>query len=401
MKRDFLTSYMEYAQGNEASPLFHEWAGINVLSCVISRRVYFSQEYFKIYPNMYVVLVGEPGDKKTTAMSLAREMVQKMDRPIAPPSATKEAITVLMSAENDKSKCHINYLDGTLPKHITHLSFFASEIVTMLSAGGNPQGIIEFFTDIYDREAFEVLTKNKGNDVIDAPYITILACMTPEQTGQLLKERLITGGFSRRCVFIYGRSKAEPVPRPKLLPSQIEAKKFCMEHLQRVKEYKGEFKMTPCGEVFFDKWYRQKHRQLSMPHPAPFKNWLRSKDTMLIKLCMLLDLADEMTGTLSGELLERGVAMLDATEKDLNRVLAGAGKNPLAELAFKILSKLEEAPDKRLSKKQLLAALFEDGDLDQIDKAIAFLVTTEKVTKGVIQIPHPVEVLALKQVESS
>lgn len=397
MKRNFLDSYMQYAQGNEASPLFHLWAGINVLSCTISRRVYFSQEYFKIYPNMYVVLVGEPGDKKTTAMSLAREMVQKIDRPIAPPSATKEAITVLMSAENDKSKCHINYLDGTLPKHITHLSFFASEIVTMLSAGGNPQGIIEFFTDIYDREAFEVLTKNKGNDVIDAPYITILACMTPEQTGQLLKERLITGGFSRRCVFIYGRSKAEPVPRPKLLPAQVEAKIFCLEHLNRVKEFKGEYKMDADGEAFFDRWYRIKHRQLSMPHPAPFKNWLRSKDTMLIKLAMLLDLAEDMSGIITEPLLQRGVEMLDATEKDLNRVFAGAGKNPLAELAFKVISKLEEAPNKQLSKKQLVAALFEDGDVEQIDKAIQFLLTTDQITKGIIQHPHPVEVLAMKK----
>lgn len=397
MKPNFLNSYLDYAQGNEASPLFHLWAGINVLSCVVSRRIFFSQEYFKIYPNMYVVLVGEPGDKKTTAMSLAREMVQKMDRPIAPPSATKEAITVLMSAENDKSKCHINYLDGTLPKHITHLSFFASEIVTMLSAGGNPQGIIEFFTDIYDREAFEVLTKNKGNDVINAPYITILACMTPEQTGQLLKERLITGGFSRRCVFIYGRSKAEPVPRPKLLPAQIASKIFCMEHLQKVKEYKCEYKMSDCGEAFFDKWYRMKHRQLSMPHPAPFKNWLRSKDTMLIKLAMLLDLSEDMTGILTSEILSRGVDMLDATEKDLNRVFAGAGKNPLAELAFKVISKLEEAPNHRLSKKQLLAALFEDGDLDQIDKAIAFLTTTDQIVRGTISHPTVVEVLALKK----
>ncbi len=332
---------------------------------------------------MYIVLVGEPGDKKTTALSLSRSMTQKIKRPIAPPSATKEAITVLMSAENEKSPCHINYVDSNnIPKHITHLSFFASEIVTMLSAGGNPQGLIEFFTDIYDREAFEVLTKNKGNDIIDAPYITILACMTPEQTGQLLKERLITGGFSRRCVFVYGRSKAEPIPRPQLLPEQINAKAFCMEHLEKVLKIKGEFKMTPCGEAFFDEWYRYKHKQLSMPHPAPFKNWLRSKDTMLIKLAMLLDCAEHVTMLLNEKLLRQGVEMLDATEKDLNKVFAGAGKNPLAELAFRLVSKLEEAPNKRLSKKQVLAALFDDGDVEQIDKALDFLIKTEQVIQG-------------------
>jgi len=197
-------------------------------------------------------------------------------------------------------------------------------------------------------------------------------------------------------VFIYGRSKAEPVPRPKLLQSQREAKARCLEHLQEVKKFRGEYRMTNAAELYFDKWYRMKHRQLSMPHPAPFKNWLRSKDTMLIKLAMLLDIAEGMTHVLTDELLDRGVRMLDATEKDLNRVFAGAGKNPLAELAFKVLSKLEEAPDNRLSKKQLIASLFEDGDLEQIDKAISFLVTTDQVIKGVHQGPPLVEVLVMK-----
>lgn len=379
---NFLEAYKIFAQGNEASPLFHEWAGINVLSSAVSRRIFFDQQYFKIYANMYVVLVGEPGDKKTTALALARAMVQKTKRPIAPPSATKESITVLMSAENEKSQCHINYVDGVIPRHITHLSFFASEIVTMLSAGGNPQGLIEFFTDIYDREAFEVLTKNKGNDIIDAPYITILACMTPEQTGQLLKERLITGGFSRRCVFVYGRSKAEPIPRPKIYQHQLDAKAFCMDHLAKVVKCKGEFTMSPDGEEFFDEWYKLKHKQLSMPHPAPFKNWLRSKDTMLIKLAMLLDCSETMTKILTADLLQRGVGMLDATEKDLGKVFAGAGKNPGAELAFKVVSKLEEAPNKRLSRKQLLAALFEDGDNEQQNLALSFLLETDKVSRG-------------------
>jgi hypothetical protein len=395
MYKNFLDAYKIFAQGNEASPLFHEWAGLSALSAVVSRKVFFDQDYFQIYPNIYVVLVGEPGDKKTTAMTLARAMVQKLELPIAPPSITKEAITVLMSATNQDSKCHLKYINGTMPIEVTQLSFFASEIVTMLSAGGNPQGIIEFFTDIYDREAFEVMTKNKGTDLINAPYITILACMTPEQTGQLLKERLITGGFSRRCVFVYGRSKAEPIALPKLTQDQLDAKAFCLEHLQRVKRYHCKYVMDEVGKEFFVKWYAEKHRQLSLPHSAAFKNWLRSKDTMAIKVAMLLDLSYDMKGVLTKELLQDAITRLDATEKDLNKVFAGAGKNPLAELAHKIISRLEEAPQNRLSKKQLLAGLFDDGDMEQIDKALDFLIRTDVVQRGLTQGQPPVEILAM------
>lgn len=390
-----MTDYIEYASGNECSPLFHQWAALSTISAVVSRKVFFDQSYFKLYPNLYVVFVGEPGDKKTTAMSLARSMVQKMEMPIAPPSITKEAITVLMSASNEASKCHLKFIHNSMPVEITHLSFFASEIVTMLSAGGNPQGIIEFFTDIFDREAFEVVTKNKGTDFINAPYITILACMTPEQTGQLLKERLITGGFSRRCIFVYGRSREEPMALLKLTQSQLDAKARCLEFLRKIKPFAKEYKLTEDGKNFFVSWYGMKHKQLAMPHTAVFKNWLRSKDAQLIKVAMLLDVANGMTGLLTEEILRQALAMLDATETHLNKVLAGAGKNPLAELAYKIYSRLEEAPNKLLAKKQIIAALFEDGDLEQIDKALDYLIRTEVVRRGFTDTPNSPEMLQL------
>lgn len=392
---NFIDDYMLYAEGNEASPMFHRWAALSVLSAVVSRKIWFDQKYFKIYPNLYVVFVGEPGDKKTTAMSLARSMVQKMERPIAPPSITKEAITQLMGASNEKSKCHLRFVHKMMPIEVSHLSFFASEIVTMLSAGGNAQGIIEFLTDIYDREAFEVVTKNKGTDFINAPYITLLACMTPEQTGQLLKERLITGGFSRRCVFVYGRSRVEPMALLDLDKTQEEAKMRCMAHLRKISTFASEYTLDEDGRQFFIKWYAEKHKQLAMPHTAVFKNWLRSKDTMLLKVAMLLDLAGSCTSVLTKPLLEQGIAMLDETETHLNKVLAGAGRNPLAALAYKIVSRLEEAPDKLLTKKQLIATLFEDGSQLEIDQALEYLTRTDVVRREMAAPPSLAEMLRL------
>jgi hypothetical protein len=397
MQTNFLQAYSHYADGNEASPLFHEWAGLNTLSAVVSRKVFFDQKYFLIYPNIYVILVGEPGDKKTTAMSLARTMVQKLEMPLAPPSITKEAISLMMSQSTEGSKCHIKYLNGTLPVEVSQLSFFASEIVTMLAAGGNAQGLIEFFTDIYDRETFEVVTKGKGTDFINCPYITILACMTPEQTGQLLKERLITGGFSRRCIFVYGRSKAAPIAFPELLPTQIEAKQFCIDHLQKVKRYHAKYDFTPDAREYFKQWYETKHRQLSLPHSPAFKNWLRSKDTMAIKVAMLLDLAQGMSGKIDQPTIHDAVLRLDKVEGDIGKVFAGAGKNPLAELASKIISRLEEAPNNRLTKKQIIASMFEDGDMEQIAKAIDYLNQTDIITRGVTGSPNPTEILSLTQ----
>lgn len=393
---NFIEAYELYASGNEASPTFHTWGAIGTISAVIGRRIWFDQEYYKIYPNTYIVFVGEPGDKKTTALNVARGLVQKTETPLAPPSITKEALTLLLSKSNEKSPClKQTTIDNTIHE-FAHISIFASEIVTMLSAGGNPIGMIEFLTDIYDREMFEVVTKNKGTDMIIGPYITLMACMTPEQTGQMLKQSIITGGFSRRVVFIYGRSKPEGIPFPKLTDEQQKARLFLLEKLNELKNWRGVFTMTDEAKAFFAEWYQKKHVELNKPHPAAFKNWLRSKDVMLIKVSMLLVVSEfKMQNVIELRHLKQGLEMLNKVEPDIGRIFAGAGRNLGADLAHKIQRYLEETPSKSANKKRILADLYSEGNAREIDEALDFLITTGKVNQKIQPGPPVVAEISL------
>lgn len=380
----FFDAYQLYAEGNEASPKFHEWGAIGAVSAMISRRIWFDQAYFKIYPNMYVVFVGEPGDKKTTAMNLARGIVQKAGVPCAAPSITKEAMTQLMGSKNEKSphltKFSLETAEGKIIVDVAHMSMFASEIVTMLNAGGNAMGMVEFLTDIYDREMFEVVTKNKGTDLIVGPYITIMACMTPEQTGNMLKQNIISGGFSRRCVFVYGRSKAEGVPFPELTKDQKAAELFLMQCYDKLIKIKGEFIMSPDARDFFASWYQVKHKKLLGPGSPAEKNWLRSKDMMAIKVAMLLCVCDfKEDRVITLEYLQRSISMLDSVEPDLNRIFAGAGRNIASELAHKILQRIKDSPQKALPQKKLLAEMFSEGTYQELTEAFNYLKETGQV----------------------
>lgn len=393
---NFIEAYELFASGNEASPTFHTWGAIGTLSAVIGRRIWFDQTYYKVYPNMYVVFVGEPGDKKTTALNVARGLVQKTDTPISPPSITKEALTLLLSKSNEKSPClKLTTIDNVVHE-FAHLSIFASEIVTMLSAGGNPIGMIEFLTDIYDREIFEVATKNKGTDMIVGPYITLMACMTPEQTGQMLKQSIITGGFSRRVVFVYGRSKPLGIPFPELTQDQRDAKELLLDMLLKLKDWNGQFTMTPEAKTYFARWYQQKHLELNKPHPAAHKNWLRSKDVVLIKVCMLLVVAEfGMKNEIDLSHLLKGIEMLDKVEPDIGRIFAGAGRNVGADIAHKVLKCVEETPTKQMNKKQLLALMFNEGNQKEIDEALDFLITTNKLERRIQPGPPQMEFLVV------
>ena len=149
--------------------------------------------------------------------------------------------------------------------------------------GSNPIGMIDFFTDVWDEEEFVVETKNKGTDKIPHPYVTILGCMTPQITSALLKQNIISGGFSRRCIFVYHNKRAKPIPRPVVTDEQRLAKKRCMQRLLELEKIRGQFKWTPGAEEFFDAWYLENHHKLQHATDLVLQGYYKSKDGLLLK----------------------------------------------------------------------------------------------------------------------
>src|SRR5690606_13015295 len=111
-----------------------KWAGLSLLSSLCSRRVWTDMAIYPVYANMYVLLVGSPGSKKSTGMKFAEKIVEKLkDIPYAPASVTKEALTAQMGREeNSPYQKRFSYNDQLIT--YTHVSFFCNEFVTLLEA---------------------------------------------------------------------------------------------------------------------------------------------------------------------------------------------------------------------------------------------------------------------------
>lgn len=379
----FLDDWMIFTDGNESPKIYHKWAGISVLSSAISRRVWYDAGFFTLFPNLYIILVGEPAGGKTMAMDQGRRLVQQLDLPVAPTASTKESILQLMSNDNAESPCIKNFQYQGEPRTYTHLSMFASEIVTTLSAGGNPLGFIEFLTDVWDREIFEYKTKNQGTDVIVGPFITLLGCMTPEQTESMLKQSIITGGFSRRCIFVFSLDRGQPVPRPEVTEEQEAARKRCVSHCKKMAQRAGEFKFAPATTKLFDQWYIKNYNRRSEPMPAVMKNYLRAKDGLVVKVSMLLALGQDPACELviEPEHFHRALELLDEIEPYIVRVFEGTGRNVLADIASKIYALLEQT-DTWVPAKKVYAEMFAHGDRDEIGKTIHHMEASDKLVRA-------------------
>ena len=77
MTEDFFSRYLEYTSGGEVPICFHRWSAIVGIGVLLERNVYLQFGHGAIYPNMYVMLIGNAGTKKSTAIKLAKKLLIK------------------------------------------------------------------------------------------------------------------------------------------------------------------------------------------------------------------------------------------------------------------------------------------------------------------------------------
>src|SRR3954470_20553842 len=96
----FLRDYLTYATGNEAPDLFHVWSGYAALSAAVSRRVWLVDGDQAIFPNLYVMLVGDAGCGKSTALRRAKRMLAELGTvPISRNVETPEGLWRFMAGD--------------------------------------------------------------------------------------------------------------------------------------------------------------------------------------------------------------------------------------------------------------------------------------------------------------
>lgn len=384
---NFYDHYKIYSSGNEADPVYHRWAALATVSALVGRKVWCPQGMMaRVYTNIYCFLVGDPASGKSVAMDLSRNLIRQIGGiNFSPAAITTEALLQLMGGglEGGKQKDSILLTHAPLPDKTvatyTPLHICANELVTLL--GGDPMKIITFLTDVYDREVYDNFTKNKGNDLIRGPYITILGGLTPDTIDGLCRTRLINGGFARRVFFVVGGDRINPNPRPVKSPAEIAAELACVEMGRRIKKMSGEFQWTDEGGEYFDSWYKEvKHVSMRNSPNLILKRWYSAKDVLLVKIAMLLALGqEEPVLELTRHGLETALKMLDGIEKDLMLVLGGAGRNEHAAIAARMLIYIKEKGQRGATQKEIIGTFYSSAKQEDIQLMLNYLVSMDEI----------------------
>ncbi len=384
---NFLEAYRIYSSGNEAPDAFHTWAAFSVLSSCCGPNLWKDMGIIgNIQPNLYTLFVGPPGIKKSTAKDIARRLLGKISSnkhpiPFAPDSCSKEALIKHMSEE--KSPCQMAFAWLDKLRKYTKISIFSDEFVNLVQVGGDPLAWIQLLTEIYNPQPnFSTATISRGSVNLPYPYVTLLGCMTPELTKALINDNALSGGFSRRTIYIFANRNSKPVPEPVVTEEQNKAEAFLIERGRAIQRLTGRFEFTPDGRKAYNEWYAINFEEQEKAVTAAQQNFLQSKSVQVLKVAMLTRLAISDDLILTADDVNLAVAGVTEAQQHIDTIFAGVGRNPHASTMSGIQQFIryhcERAPH-YVTRKKIYGAFLAHASQKDIDSLLEQMAAVEQI----------------------
>ena len=326
---NWLSSYLEYTAGTESPRMMHFYVGISTLAGVLRRRVWIDMVRFKWVPNFYIILVAPPGIiSKTTTMDYGMDLLKQVPGIRFGPDVITWQALVTKFAESFEE---FQYGDLWYPQSALNLA--SGELGNLIDPSN--KDMVNLYISLWDgRAGFEKETKVSGNDAVNAPWINMIGCTTPHWIADNFPESMVGGGFTSRCIFVYGDKKETLIawPDEHVRKDHTELRAALISDLEYIATtLVGPLRLTPAGRDWGRKWYEKLWTEVA-PNTADeqVQGYLARKQGHLVKLAMVMSIAESDSMEVTDRHLQLAEAMLTEAEKTSSHVFARIGRSEAA-----------------------------------------------------------------------
>ena len=331
---NWLEYYMKYTQRTEPPELYHLWSGLTAISSALRRKCYCNWGALrgKVYPNMFVSLVGPPGGRKGTAMKIAKSFVQKLEITLGADSlgSTQALYKELIDSED-------SYVDpdGITRKHKS-VSIWAEEFQVFLS--DRDQMLIPSLTDLFDcADSWKYKTLSRKTEDISNCWITIIGAITPSLLQSVLSSTAVGGGLISRIVFVVGQGPKQRKALQFLTEEEEDIQLKLQNDLQEIANLAGQFTLSKDFLKAYVRWYEQEYDDSGVPSER-FLGYNHRRPLHLNKVCMLVSAAESNDMIITAKHFETALAIMQITEQEMPNAFYGLGLSNQANVYAKILS---------------------------------------------------------------
>lgn len=313
------------------------------VSCMLGKRIHIQRGHIQVFPNLYVMLMGEPGTGKGVACDiLQRILVDANYEYFAADRSSKEKfiqdladgisfnnndLDSLLASESNAGE---NLL-STEPRECFILAEEFSDFI-----GQNNSEFIAFLTKMWTFSGmpYRYRTKTGRSVAIQDPYINILGGSSSAAFALSFPPEIIAQGFLARIILVAGEDSGRRISFPK--PPDAIFRSAIASHLAGIRSsINGEIILNEKVAADLDS-LNQLFGGVDDPR---FRDYNTRRFTQLLKLC-IIHCAARGDVQLKVEDVERADSLLRETEHHMPKALGAFGKSKNADVSNKLLQAL-------------------------------------------------------------
>lgn len=425
-KETLFDLYFQYVEETEAPLQFHRWSLVAAIGAIMGRQFYLAHGANRIFPNCYVMLVGNPGTRKSSAIKGVKKLIGRTGyQHFGAEKTTKEKFLLDLEGlpENFGESHHGS---GTNRRNGRAESTSPEDVLRSLSLSddeGNSNreprevfvcadefneftgsGNLDFFSLLgalwdWDDESssYRYRLKNSKSLSIYQPTISILGGNTHTGIQQGFPAEAVGQGFMSRLLFIHGEPSGRKIAFPRKPPEALA---------ERIVSFIGEIKSKVTGEAEITQTAMRAldtiYRTWQEIDDYRFKHYSTRRFTHLLKL-VLICAAMRLSTKIDMEDVLLANTLLTHAEHTMPKALGEFGKSKTSDAAQAIMSKLYEARKPLPMFPDLWKVVERDLDKkEQLSDIMSGLQTAGKVqfvkdsaTPGFLPVQKPINTRAL------
>lgn len=351
MRDDFFAQYLAYTDATESPTFFHRWSAIAGIGAILGRQYSFIHGHSQINTNIYCMLMGSPGTRKSSAIKIMKSlMIQAGYQTIAASKTTKEKF--MMDLAGDTGEYDYKGKDKRTSQEILEEQIFGlmeekdkpdAECFIMADEFNDffGNGNVEFISllgNLWDYSGvFENKIKNGKSNLINNPTISILGGNTPTGFSLAFPPEIIGQGFFSRILLIHGEPSGKRIAFPPT-PDPEDTQKLVDSLIQIKQKVSGIAIISPIGYKLLDKIYNTPYTL----EDVRFESYFTRRFTHLLKLCLIVSAA-RYSNTISEDDIVYANTILTHTEYLMPKALGEFGKSRNSDIAHKIMQVLENS----------------------------------------------------------
>lgn len=277
------------------------WTAVATIGGAVTRRVYIDEVIFKLFLNFYIVFVAPPGAvTKSTSINFGINLLRELEH-------------VYLAADNTTYPAFIRDLANHYGEMRSQIADEAEDdmwirqcaVTAAISEFGTffkpeDEEMVNGLTDLWDCRPLIVKdTKTNGTDVLEHPFVNLIAGTTTKWIKDKVKSQLGGWGLSSRIIFVYEATKTKYIARPSKLwaPGEYERlSQQLLEDLKAISKLEGPMRFSSQADAAVTSWYDAHSKNIAHHNAQPDSDawlgyFLARKQAHIHKLAMALSLA--------------------------------------------------------------------------------------------------------------